>query len=171
MIKLSYVIPYHLKNALFDVGNKHVNRDNFAYGHCLLKKYFLSKTMDLSTYDINPIQGSGVVIYNDMSSKLSKKNNINKLYLILFEREVIKPDNWDIEKHPFLRKIFTWRDELVNNKKYFKVNFSHLIRLAIYKDITQNHKLCMVISGNKRVFHLLDFILKDFVLFNGLESD
>jgi len=156
--KISYFIPssFYLENALFDINNTNVNRDGCVYAFHSLREYFWKRGCDLATFDLSPLDNSVAVIYHDMPSKLPEKNNINKSYLILFESEVIKSDNWDVEKHQFFRKIFTWRDELIDNKKYFKINFSHLIPLVIDKDITQKHKLCTLIAGNKKVSHPLE---------------
>ena len=31
--------------------------------------------------------------------------------------------------HKYFNKIFTWDDKIIDNKKYFKINFSHLNRV------------------------------------------
>jgi len=141
---------------VFDLNNQKINRDNYAYSHYFLKKTFEMIGYNLSTYDINPIPDSVAVIYNDMPKKLPKKKDVDKSYLIIFESEVIKPDSWDLDKHRFFNKIFTWSDELVDNEKYFKINFSHLIPDSITKDISKKKKLCTLIAGNKRVSHSLE---------------
>jgi len=158
--KASYVIPYHLNNALFNIDDEIVNRDNCAYSHFLLKKTFSSRCYDLSTYDVNPINDSDAVIYHDMPLKLPAKVDINKSYLIIFESELIKPDNWDIEKHEYFNKIFTWNDQFVDNKKYFKVNFSHLFPNEINKGLNKNKNFCTLIAGNKKVIHPLELYSK-----------
>lgn len=43
-------------------------------------------------------------------------------YLVLHECEVIKPNNWIIENHAKWKRIFTWNDAIVDNKKYIKLN-------------------------------------------------
>ena len=64
------------------------------------------------------------------------------------------------EKHKYFNKIFTWHDELVDNKKYFKLNFSHLFPKSINKDLSKKQKLCTLIAGNKRVKHSLELYSK-----------
>ncbi|BBB25219.1 conserved hypothetical protein [Amphritea japonica ATCC BAA-1530] len=85
----------------------------------------------------------------------------SKKWLILFESSVISPNNWNRESHRFFDKVFTWNDDLVDNKKYFKINFSHKFpkKKEEYRAGSRgfnNKKLCTLISGNKRVSHELE---------------
>ena len=43
-------------------------------------------------------------------------------YLVLHECEVIKPNNWFRENHLHWKRIFTWHDDFIDNKKYIKLN-------------------------------------------------
>lgn len=170
MIKISFYINYHLNNELFNINNLIVNRDNFAYSYYLLKKFFYNKNYDLSTYDINSIDDSDIVIYNDMPKVLPNKENIKKSYLLLFESELIKPENWDLKKHKYFNKIFTWDDKIIDNKKYFKINFSHLFPECINKDLSKKEKLCILIAGNKKVNHSLELYSKRVEAIRWFES-
>jgi alpha(1,3/1,4) fucosyltransferase len=160
MIKISFCINYHLNNKLFNINDAAVNRDNYAYSHYLLKKFFYDKNYNLSTFDINSIKDSKIVIYNDMPEVLPNKEDINKSYLLIFESELIKPENWNMTNHKYFNKIFTWDDRIVDNKKYFKINFSHLFPSNINKDLSKKEKLCTLIAGNKRVNHSLELYSK-----------
>lgn len=82
------------------------------------------------------------------------------MYLVLFECEVIKPNNWDVNNHKFFDKVFTWNDDIVDNKKYIKINFSQTIPNKINKDLTKKEKLCTLIAGNKKVNHSLELYSK-----------
>lgn len=170
MNKASLVIPYHLKNSLFDIENKDVNRDNNAYSYYLLKILFESKGFDLSTFDINTVEEAKVVIYFDMPKKIPEKINIHKSYLIILESKIIKPDNWDFEKHAYFNKIFTWDDTLVDNKKYFKINYSHLFPHKINNDLLQKTKLCTLIAGNKKVSHPLELYSERIIAIKWFEK-
>ena len=159
-MKATFYLKNYLKNLPFNIDSKLINRDNYAYSHYLLKKFFYEKNVDLSTYDINSIQDSKIVIYNDMPKILPKKEDISKSYLLLFESELIKPENWDLKKHKFFNKIFTWNDKIIDNKKYFKINFSHLFPENINKDLSKKEKLCTLIAGNKKSNHPLELYSK-----------
>lgn len=160
MKKISFYLNFYLNNKVFDINDVSVNRDNYAYSYFKLKDSFQEKGFDLSTCDINKIEASNIVIYNDMPKILPKKEDISKSYLLIFESELIKPDNWDFEKHNYFNKIFTWDDRIIDNKKYFKINFSHLFPETINKDLSKKQKLCTLISGNKRVNHPLELYSK-----------
>jgi hypothetical protein len=160
MKKASFYLNYYLQNKIFDINDIKVNRDNYAYSYFKLKDTFLENGMDFSTVDINSIDESSIVIYNDMPKTLPKKEDISKSYLLLFENELIKPNNWDLDKHQYFHKIFTWDDRFIDNKKYFKINFSHLFPESINKDLSIKEKLCTLIAGNKKVSHPLELYSK-----------
>jgi hypothetical protein len=61
---------------------------------------------------------------------------------------LIRPDNFDVSKHNHFKKIFTWSDDLVDNKKYFKINYAFKIPKKIPKKFNKE-KLCCLIVGNK----------------------
>ncbi|MGJ0334207.1 glycosyltransferase family 10 [Aliarcobacter cryaerophilus] len=147
-------------NKLFDLNDKIINRDNCMYPFWLLKKEFEKYGYDLSTDDINSIVDSEIVIYNEMPKILSNKDEIKKSYLILFESELIRPDNWDLKNHKYFNKIFTWKDDIIDNKKYFKFNFAQEIPKTINKELSKKEKLCTLISGNKKVNHPLELYSK-----------
>ena len=159
-MKIAFCIEKnYLNDAIFN-SKTSLNRDNCFYPYLMLQKIFLDYGYNLSTYDINPIERSQAVLYNDMPKVLPKKKNIKKSYLLIFESELIRPDNWDLEKHKYFNKIFTWNDKIIDNKKYFKFNFSHLFPEKINKDISKKEKLCTLIAGNKQVKHPLELYSK-----------
>lgn len=144
------VDKFYQNNKIFDINDKVVNRDNCLYFFYALKESFKKNQIDLSTNDINTIEDSDIVLYNDMPSVMPLQKNIDKSYLLIFETELIKKENWDLEKHKFFNKIFTWNDDVVDNKKYFKFNFTHKIPEIECFDVTKKEKLCTLIAGNKK---------------------
>jgi hypothetical protein len=162
MRKASIVIgdEFYSKNRLFDLGDPIANRDNCLYPFYLLKKTMMVKGYDLATSDLHPISDSDIVFYNEMPKQLPPSSEYDKSYLLLFESELIRPDNWDAEKHQAFRKIFTWHDDLVDNHKYFKINFPQLLPEDIPKDLSKKQKLCTLIAGNKKVNHPLELYSK-----------
>lgn len=80
----------------------------------------------------------------------NKKFNSNNLVLLNLEPPIILPSSADIILHKLFGKILTWDENLVNNKKYFKLNycaFDWLPRPG-YKSFRQK-KLLTLLSGNK----------------------
>ena len=156
MIKATFFTgPFYLNNRQFDVLDKISNRDNCLYGFYLLRERFKENNINLSTQDINLPSESQFIIYNEMpkiKDIFPEKDN----YLIIFESEVIKPDNWNIENHKYFKKIFTWNDKYIDNKKYFKINFSHKIPDKVEFNIKNKKKLCTMIVANKFKSHPLE---------------
>ena len=133
---------YH-SNKIFDEKSD-LNRDDCLRGFINLKKKFNQSGIDLSTQDINKVEESEFVIYNDyIPKKIQNKNS----YLLLFESKLIKPENWNLVKHKKFSKIFTWDNDLIDNKKYFKINFSQ--NLSLLCDIGVKPKHLTQMSANK----------------------
>ena len=106
-------------------------RDNLFDKYYELYDRFVTEGFNVATDDVNNIYDSEVVIYKEMPSKLPIKQDINKSYLIMMESPLVKPDNFDSEKHKRFRKIFTWDDSLVDNEKSWPQLFKQT--LSIYK--------------------------------------
>ena len=161
MIKAAFVVsqPY-LNNKIFDLKDSRINRDNCMYPFYFLKEKLKEKNIDFSTYDINTVKESDIVIYNDIPKELPKIEDIEKSVLLIFESELIRPDNWEMKKHKYFNKIFTWKDDIIDNKKYFKLNFAQNIPKSINKDLSKKKNLCTLIAGNKKVNHPLELYSK-----------
>ena len=156
MQKVSLVVPRYLqKNIIFN-ENSPKNRDAIFDKYIKLKSEFTKSGYDVSTCDINSPKESDIVIYFDMPKTPPKHNETHKSYLILIESELIRPDNYDKNMHRHFQKIFTWDDRLVDEKKYFKLNFSHKFPEVINKDLSIKERLCTLVAGNKKVSHPLE---------------
>jgi hypothetical protein len=154
------VSPYYAGNRIFDMTDKISNRDNCLYSWYLLRQKLRENEIDLATQDFHSPDASDIVIYNEMPHELPHPENIHKSHLLIFESELIRPDNWDVKKHLSFNKIFTWNDAFIDNKKYFKINFAQLIPVGINKDLTKKKNLCTLIAGRKRVKHPLELYSK-----------
>ena len=152
MKKATLVVSKYLQNN--NIFDKDAHRDDIYDRFIKLREEFKKYDYDLSTDDINNIKDSDIIIYaSNMPSKLPKKEDISKSYIIISESSFIKPENYDKNKHKFFNKIFTWADDLVDNIKYFKLNYAHKFPKTINKDISRKLKLCMLISANKNPPH------------------
>lgn len=162
MIKATFFThEYYQGNRQFDI-NDPANRDDCLYGFFLLKEMLKKENVDLSTQDINPPAESRLIIYNEMPKKkeMLKDNDTiknKKNYLLIFESELIRPDNWNLRRHKDFDKIFTWNDDFVDNNKYFKMNFPNRILYSPDNfSIKRKKKLCTMIAGNKHRSHPLE---------------
>lgn len=155
MKKISFVVTDFFKNnRVFDLNDSVSNRDNCLYSFFLLREEFKKYGYDLSTQDVNSPEKSEYVIYNEMPrGRLPKENDKQKSFLLLFESELIRPDNWDLKKHNLFHKVFTWDDRFIDNDKYIKHCFNQKINRPIPNT---DEKLCTLIAGNKLLQHPLE---------------
>jgi hypothetical protein len=80
---------------------------------------------------------------NIFSKKILKDNKIKKI-LIINESKVIYSRNFQKNIYKYFYKIFTWADDLVDNKKFFKLydGFDH--NNLFIKNINKKYFSCMV---------------------------
>ncbi len=77
-------------------------------------------------------------------------------YLILWESELIRPSNWKQKNHSLFRKIFTWNDVYVDDKKYFKINYAQVLPPSLNRDPNRQTRFCTMIVSNKKSRHPLE---------------
>ena len=148
MKKVSFVTGrFFHGNAIFDKLQLKLGVGSFDKYHKLYD-HFKSNGYEIATNDIHNPRESEVVLYFDMPQNLPKIEDRDKSYLLAIESSIIKPENFDLNKHKHFHKIFTWNDDLVDDKKYIKINYSFSFPQSIYKQ-SQRKKLCCLIVSNK----------------------
>ncbi len=169
MTKASIVVSSHYRNnRIFDLSNKLLNRDDCLRPFYLLKNEMESFGYSLATDDIHSPGDSEIVIYNEMPKNTSGIVK-EKSYLLIFESELIRPDNWDKKKHELFKKIFTWNDDFVDNKKYFKFNFGNTFKYT--EPNLDRLKLACLISGNKTSSHSKELYSERLKTINWFEAN
>jgi len=123
--KISYVSSTFKNNECFLESGVH-NRDGFLDFLVDLKKTFKLLDVDLSTDDINLPSECEVAIHANLRPDFKKYLSRNNV-LIIFESEAIMPDNFKKEFHDCFDIILTWKIDLIDNLKYFYINYSHKI--------------------------------------------
>jgi len=151
---------FYNNNRLFALEDRIANRDNCLLPFYALKQQLKESGFDLATSDLHSVDDSELVIYNEMPARLPSAEALERSCLLLFESELIRPDNWQLESHRAFSKIFTWHDDFVDNKKYFKMNFSFQLPDQINRDLAKKDKFCALIAGHKRVQHALELYSK-----------
>jgi len=142
------VSKFYANNRIFDLSDTISNRDDCLYPFYFLKTKLAEYGYDLATQDINHIENADFILYNEMPRKLPAKHQIEKSFLILLESEFIRKDNWDLKRHGFFRRIFTWNDEFINTDKYIKI--CHPVKIPGEIDIAgEKSKLITMIARNK----------------------
>lgn len=149
------------KNRMFASQSSPIG-DDLMYPFVYLGEYLIKKGHKINTIDMDNIGNFDAIIFMDFptfKNKYFKQLVIDKsknLYLLIFESGVIRPDNWNIENHKYFKKVFTWNDKFVDNKKYFKINFSSKIPTDLDFDLNKMKKLCTMIASHKMKSHPLE---------------
>jgi hypothetical protein len=153
MKKISFVVGKdYQNNRIFDLNNEALNRDDCLLPFFLLKERLKKNGFEMMTQDLLSPEEANLVIYNEMPKPFPNVINIEKSFLLLFESELIRPDNWNTNYHSYFKKIFTWHDQFVNNQKYIKFNFPNKITTTQVESLKRK-KLVTLISGNKTCSH------------------
>ena len=153
MKKISLVVnkPF-LNNNIFQQENKYLNRDNFLKQYIELRSTLLKKNIDLSTFDINKIEDSQIIIFLNAPKGNNKLYNQSVLqnkiiYIIENEHYDIHKANRDIKKLTHVKRIFSYRSKYYSNA--IKLNFSFDFPNQISANFLERKKLVCMIANNK----------------------
>ncbi len=152
---------YYNKNGMFTDVSSPIG-DDLSSSSVYMGKYLVKKRHKINTIDMDDIRMFDAIVFMDFPKFKNKyfkrlvSYKSKNLYLLIFESEIIRPDNWNIENHKYFKKIFTWNDKFIDNKKYFKINFSHKIPDKVEFNIKNKEKLCTMIVANKFKSHPLE---------------
>jgi len=131
-------------NTIFDLSS-HRNRDNCFAPYIILKERFFTRGIKLDAVDIKVAKTSAAELHINVQKKTTSINN----YLLMLETPFIEPSNGNHRKWGKYKKIFTWNDDLLNNKKFIKINFPNLIKVYSPNGFVDRQRLCCIIAGNK----------------------
>lgn len=150
---------FYYHNKLFDLSNP-VNRDDAYYTNHLLRETLKRESISFNTYDYYTKKDTEYfLVFFDLPKdheKIVRRHREAEKFLFLFESEVIKPKNYKKEVHAHFSKVFTWHDDLVDGRKYYKSDFPNRIPVYPKFDLREKTKFCVMISGNKTISHPLE---------------
>lgn len=146
---------HYLGNGIFDI--KKIDDWNIV---CIeLKKFLEKNNIEINTYDIPTKEIPYKYIYFDLPYLWDFKSlpvwkmilsHKEKNILFLNETPIVIPYNYMKIFHQFFTKIFTWNDDLVDNKKYFKFYLpQNSLGLHIPVKKFKNKKFLTLINSNK----------------------
>ncbi len=159
--KFISIFPYNVKaysrNLIFDI---HKNKGIEATIFATLKKYLNKRNININTYDISTKKDPDIYVYFDLPFPwnlsawklilLHKKEKI----LICNESSMVIPFNYMKSFHFFFKKVFTWYDNLVDNKKYFKIRLpKSSIGIKTQAKKFKDKKFLVLINSNKLPFY------------------
>lgn len=145
----------YLENAIFDS----TKRDDWNIICIKLKQFLNKKNVDINTYDVSSKETPFKYVYFDLpylwdlgSLPVWKMifSHKEKNILLCNETPIVIPyDYWKI-LHIFFKKVYTWNDDLVDNKKYFKIYLPQdSLGLNTILKKFQNKKFLTLINANK----------------------
>lgn len=147
-----------IRNSMFDINNKYmVEVTVFAALRNLLNK----QNIGINTYDVPVSSPSYKDIHFDLPYPIPSNFHIlktiflhrRKNILICFEPPIINPFDYMKIFHSFFTKIYTWNDDLVDNKKYFKRNsFQSSFGWKTLRKEFKKKKFLALINSNKGPF-------------------
>ena len=149
------------KNRMFTDQGSPIG-DDLMHSFVYLGQYLIKMGHKINTIDVDNIRNFDTILFIDFPTFNNKyfrqllSRKFKNLYLLIFESEVIRPDNWDTENHKYFKKIFTWNDDFIDNKKYFKINFSSKIPTDLDSNIGKKDKFSTMIVGHKFKSHPLE---------------
>ena len=165
----SYHTSLVQKNYLLNNSESGLGDEAF-YGQNMLVKVGFNYNLKFLTLDlVKNFNELDCIIVFDFPKPIPRKNKkkylfiLNKIekfnkkkILVLHECEVIKPNNWYIKNHQNWNIIFTWNDDFIDNKKYFKLNMPPRKIRDLIPPKKMPEKFSSMIASNKSVFHKLE---------------
>jgi hypothetical protein len=130
--------------------------DDLMYPFVHLARQVRSHGHSIATIDTAPLESFDAVVFLDYPTKLNPyfrrllaHEPATPMYLVTFEAPTLRPDNWTPQNQAPFRKIFTWRTDLVDGKRYIGLNQScRILRDRKYFDAPKDG-FCTLIAGNK----------------------
>ena len=116
-------------NKMFKDPSAIMLSDDLAYPFVKLYENANLKGINLSTVDTQPLESYDLIFVLDFpksNNQYFKKlieSGFENLILLIYECEIVMPDNWDKENYKYFKKIFTWHDGLWIMKKYLNIIF------------------------------------------------
>lgn len=137
-----------LNNGIFT--DKSYNNFLGVYGGIcsgqIIRETFENRGYKLMTIDMGPLEDADYIIFYDTPKRPEnhffrrtfhtvcrggeffrecvKRGLKDRMALVLYENPAVMPENYAPSIHENFNVIFTWNDDLVDNKKYFKINYT-----------------------------------------------
>jgi hypothetical protein len=134
------------KNNIFNLESSG-NRDNCYYPYYQLRNSFLDHGVQINTIDCC----NEDTIYFELHHDVLERKSSAKKYLLLLETDLVHPRNQN-KNFSNYSKIFTWNDNIIDNDKYYKINFPNNIRIPNIDGFNSRDRFCCVIAANKTLY-------------------
>ncbi|MFY0750721.1 glycosyltransferase family 10 domain-containing protein [Pseudomonas sp. NFX5] len=131
-------------NAIFDLTNKS-NRDDSFYPFYQMRKKFFEYGIEINTLDLSDITKIKFSLDFDVHPAYSSATR----YLLMLETPQIRVENGRPENLDNYHKVFTWNDNLIDDKKFIKINFPNRIKSLQPDGFLSRPIFCCLISSNR----------------------
>ena len=159
------VISFHeglSKNRLFDNSDEITHHDNLMVPYAVIKQKLAERNVSINTIDMyDNLDHLDVVLFFKLDYnyllKLFGKNT--RLFYFAWEPEVVDSKHSIKSLNRLIKyfdAIFTWNDELVDNKRFYKINYPYFFNIESEIPTIEefnNRKFLVNISSNKISFN------------------
>lgn len=149
----------HLQNSMFDAKR---NKSTESPIYAKLRSFLRQRNIEINTYDVFSKVSSYRNIHFDLPYPFPSNfhiwkiifSNRTKNILICFEPPIIDPFSYMKIFHSLFIKVYTSCDELVDNKKYFKIRFPKFsLGINTKAKEFKEKKFLILINSNKLPFY------------------
>ena len=154
-----------LNNRIFANTQNDIYQDNQS-AFLQLKKRLYEYGYELNTIDMGNSETADRIIIFDIPPQnypnfttfheCVKRGLQEKMIGLIIESPVVYPQSWNPQFHEYFTKVLTWNDDLIDNKKYFKLSYPQGYIKPIPFIPFANRKLLTLVAGNKHFQHPLE---------------
>jgi hypothetical protein len=160
---MSNQILIHISNDYRSVNDQLFDGslgENYSYFKTA-QDIFAENNMELHTFDKGDPDSANLLIFFDLPYIWDRKNWAliksfgYKSFLFCFEPPIVNPFNYIHAFHRFFKRIYTWNDGWVDQKKYYKLFWPQSMHEYNRYENTRpfsEKKLLTLINGNKLPF-------------------
>ena len=157
MTKIGFYNYYNIynNNRMFNPEIRAPLGEDLLYPMHYLARVAKEKGISISTIDTEALDSYDAIFFIDFPGNRNRyfrklqSMKFENIYLFLCENENVKPDNWRKENYRHFKKVFSWNDSLVDDKKIFKFFLANKIPDQISFIPPGKRKFCCTIAANK----------------------
>ncbi len=127
-----------------------VEARSLGYFKCVLPHLqFSAKIRYLIRYFLNKFKPNSHLNLN-IYKQIRKTKTLHRTLLLIFEGKIDAPENHSLELGKLCNIIFTWNDDLVDDRKFKKINWPQPVKWPEFESVPfSKKKLLTNISANK----------------------
>lgn len=162
MSNVALVVPaLYQRDRLFCAKDPVVNRDDCMRPWIELRTELEARGVRLVTHDQCRVQSAQAVIFMDIPYRSDPvlclvHESCIPLIAVMGELGFIHPPNFDRGSHAPFCRVFTYRDDYIDQERYFKINYSFSLPRRANRSMEARTRLCTLIAAKKFLQHPLE---------------